>query len=176
MRQYSNRIPNLSLIVIHKGAFGGAKEMVRFPLEQVKVAAGIPQAIAGKSSDGAWQLYVHFLWGVETFTPGVSDEEDLDEEETLTFASLFVSAEEKSKRQRNKVSKREKNNVDTWCAAISHAVLGDVVIAAAPSPNAPAIPIVTSVTARCIGCMAPLSGMRGQKTVCKYCDTEQIVQ
>ncbi len=33
----------------------------------------------------------------------------------------------------------------------------------------------TSITCKCIGCMAPLSGKKGQKVRCKYCDTEQIL-
>ena len=32
-----------------------------------------------------------------------------------------------------------------------------------------------NVTAKCIGCMAPLSGQQGQNVRCKYCDTEQTL-
>ena len=31
------------------------------------------------------------------------------------------------------------------------------------------------VTTKCIGCMAPITGQKGQTVRCKYCDTEQTL-
>ena len=182
-------LTNLALIVVHKGTFGGAKETLRFPFDQVKVVGGAPQAVPGRSSQGEQQLHVHFMKGVEAFSLGASSEDE------VSIKSIFAFQSEK-----------EKRNVQEWCAAISRAVLGDFecgsmrsqshapqsqnavgnVVGAIgaslgglmsqPPSSEPAVSAATCATMRCIGCMAPLSGERGQKTVCKYCDTEQVVQ
>lgn len=33
----------------------------------------------------------------------------------------------------------------------------------------------THATKRCIGCMAPITGIVGEKTTCRYCDTVQVI-
>ncbi len=36
-------------------------------------------------------------------------------------------------------------------------------------------PVVTKISCKCIGCMAPIIGNKGDTVRCKYCDTEQIL-
>lgn len=178
-------LTNLALLVVHKGVFGGPKEVVRLPLNQIKIIGGVPQAVAGKSADGQRQLHVYFSHGIEAFTLGTSDED-----EEISLKSIFTPT-----------SNKEMRNIDEWREAISRAVLNgrqaaSTVNVASMSQDASmaAMRSTTStsasqkkqssagtqeapvyVTSRCIGCMAPISGTRGQKTTCRYCDTEQVV-
>lgn len=159
-------LTNLALIVTHRGAFGGVKETVRLPLDQVQVVDGVPQVLAGRSVSSENQLHVYFTHGVESFTLG-----DADEDGEFSLKDLFVSQSEK-----------EKRNIEAWRKAISQAV--DAVQRGA-SPTAMAQASTLSqrkspgkssfATVRCLGCWAPISGERGQKVSCSYCDTEQVI-
>lgn len=178
-------LTNLALLVVHKGVLGGTKEVIRWPLSEIKVINGVPQVIAGKSASGQRQLHIYFSHGMEAFTLGISDED-----EEISLKNIFTPA-----------SNKEMRNVDEWREAISRAVYvgcqsasmvgasaapQNVLGAAAGSPSSHPVPqqvavaagakeIPAYVTSRCIGCMAPISGIRGQKTICRYCDTEQVV-
>lgn len=188
-------LTNLALIVAHKNIWGKVRNTQRFPLDQVRIANGAPQVIAGRSQNGEPQLHVYFQHGIEAFTLGESD----DDSEAGILEQLFTSAKEK-----------EHRNLHDWQSAISCAVLGipqhtqtpantptastsatpveavkSAVAAGAervaaavssktpPPPPTPAVP--THATRKCIGCTAPLSGAQGQKVTCAYCDTEQVI-
>lgn len=163
-------LTNVALVVIHKSIMGGVKDIQRFSLDQVKVINGVPQALFGTSSSGENQLQVFFSHGVEAFTLGRADN---DSGGILDI--LLVSPQDK-----------EKRNIAAWQSAISQAVLAlpqkvdPAHIPQTPSPKetspqnpSPSLP--TSVTKKCMGCRAPLSGIQGQKVTCKYCDTEQVL-
>ena len=45
-------LTNKKLICISKGMFGGTKQIYHYPLDQIKVYNGIPQAKLGKHSNG----------------------------------------------------------------------------------------------------------------------------
>lgn len=163
-------LTNVALVVIHKSIMGGVKDIQRFSLDQIKVVNGVPQALFGTSSSGENQLQVFFSHGIEAFTLGRADN---DSGGILDI--LLVSPQDK-----------EKRNIAAWQSAISQAVLAlpqkvdPAHIPQTPSPKetspqnpSPSLP--TSVTKKCIGCRAPLSGIQGQKVTCKYCDTEQVL-
>lgn len=168
-------LTNQALIVVHKSIFGRAKDTQRFPLDQVTIANGAPRVIVGMSQDNERQLHVYFRHGIEAFTLGGSDEDA----EAGILETLFASTKD-----------REKRNLCQWQAAISQAVMalprkahaGNPQIRRVPAAaqgraseaKAPAQPVVHA-TKKCIGCMAPLSGVQGQKVTCKYCDTEQAL-
>lgn len=163
-------LTNVALVVIHKSIMGGVKDIQRFSLDQIKVVNGVPQALFGTSSSGENQLQVFFSHGIEAFTLGRADN---DSGGILDI--LLVSPQD-----------REKRNIAAWQSAISQAVLAlpqKVAPAHIPqtpspketSPQSPSPSLPTSVTKKCIGCRAPLSGIQGQKVTCKYCDTEQVL-
>lgn len=180
-------LTNFALLVVHKGIWGGIKEVVRLPLEQIKIVNGVPQVNIGMSQRGKRQLHVHFAYGIEAFSLGEAD----DDSENLIDA-LLTSAKEK-----------ERRNLNEWCNAITHAVLGIPIDegSAFDSHAGPLSAVMGAVnavtervsnsavlssgngrksvpankTCRCIGCMAPLSGKEGQRITCKYCDTEQVI-
>ena len=194
-------LTNQTLIVVHKGVFGGVKEVCRFPLNQIKMVNGAPQAVLGRSSSGENQLHVYFVSGVEAFSLDEPDD-GFDDDASSSFANLFVSEKEKTRRRR----KNEKEYIESWCEAISRAVLGlpqmqssgqsdsskaGFVQAAAggvaallgvssgaskPTNGVSHADRAVNATRKCIGCMAPISGVQGQKVVCPYCDTEQVIE
>ncbi len=168
-------LTNQALIVVHKGMLGMAKDIQRFPLDQVVIANGSPRVVIGMSQESKRQLHVYFLHGIEAFSLGESDE---DAQGGL-LDLLFVSAKEK-----------EDRNLHQWQAAITQAVMALPQNARTATPQVPvaSVSAVSSesavgdagthavhVTKKCIGCMAPLSGVQGQKVACKYCDTEQAL-
>ncbi len=168
-------LTNQALIVVHKGMLGMAKDIQRFPLDQVGVANGSPRVMIGMSQESKRQLHVYFLHGIEAFSLGESDE---DAQGGL-LDLLFVSAREK-----------EDRNLHQWQAAIAQAVMALPQNVRAVTPQIQTAPVnasnsgpaasnaevpIVHVTKKCIGCMAPLSGAQGQKIACRYCDTEQAL-
>ena len=200
---YDNELilTNHALIVVHKGPFGGVKDVCRFPLNDIKIVNGAPQAVLGRSSSGDSQLHVYFSSGVEAFTLDEPDD-GFEEGEGSAFSNLFTSEKEKAKRK----SRKEKEYVSFWCDSIARAVLGlpqvefmeghgasragvmqaavgGIAAAMGVAPDgsprhsaAASAEAPVHATCRCIGCMAPLSGVRGQKATCSYCDTEQVIE
>lgn len=156
-------LTNKALVVVHKGVFGQVKESIRFPLRQIKVINGIPQVFQGKSETGNCALQVHCVHGIETFVLGKSDEEESE----ISLKAIFSLS-------------GEKRNTETWRQAISDAVLavyrGENPIVEAPSPVPYSETPVPGATRKCIGCRAPISGSKGQKVRCLYCDIEQVIE
>lgn len=183
-------LTNQALIVVHKNFFGKVKDTQRYALEQVVIANNSPQVVIGMSQNNERQLHVYFRHGIEAFTLGDANE---DSEAGVLEFLLTPMAD------------KENRNLHNWRSAISQAVLAlpqnayagtsQAKQAIAPTHNPtpptamPAIPAsataapiavtpvqaATHTTKKCIGCMAPLSGIQGQKIVCRYCDTEQAL-
>lgn len=168
-------LTNQALIVVHKSIFGRAKDTQRFPLDQITIANGAPRVIIGMSQDDERQLHVYFRHGIEAFTLGNSDEDA----EAGIIETLFASTKD-----------QENRNLRQWQVAISQAVMalprkthtGNPQIRRVPAAaqgGAPTVkasaPPVVHATKKCIGCMAPLSGVQGQKVTCRYCDIEQAL-
>ncbi|WP_165248415.1 hypothetical protein [Adlercreutzia sp. ZJ141] len=177
-------LTNYALIFLRKGAFGGVRDVTRFPLDQVNVVNGIPQVAYDKPSGDDRQLRIHFAHGVESFSLGQSD----DDEDSPSLKDLFTSAAEK-----------ERRNAIEWRDAVTRVVLS-LRSAPASSPSQPMVSqqsasaqeprsaavsaspaqrpsesSVTRVTRKCFGCMAPITGFQGERVVCQYCDTEQAI-
>lgn len=161
-------LTNINIIYVAKNAFGKVKNIQKYPLNQLKVVNGQPQVMMGKNSQGGPQLQFYFRNGQESF--------------------------EFSHFGRKEISK--------WIDGIYQAVTGNPV-PATDRKNFMAIPGTEqvvgtvkdtigafkdalglkskgnfetgNVTVKCIGCMAPLSGAKGETVRCKYCDTEQTL-
>lgn len=164
-------LTNLALLVVHKGTFGKVKNVQRFPLDQVRVVDGRPQVHPGASSEEMLQLQVCFTHGIESFTLGEPDGGFDDPE--LSLRGLLLSASGKAKKN------EEKQYVASWCDAISGAVLGKPYEEDCSSQYGEAkrgSASAAHATNRCIGCRAPVSGVQGQRVVCSYCDTEQVIE
>lgn len=152
-------LTNLNLLLIKKGMFG--KGVHTFPVGQIKVHNGQAQAVLGKASNGYPQLEVYFLNGQENFR--------------------FQSG--------------GKKNILQWVAKIGEVVTGERASEkigtglALPGADYVAGALkdtfdvfkgrfgsqskIEKVASKCSACGAPISGTRGQLSVCEYCQTAQ---
>ena len=53
-------LTNLNIVLISKGMFGNVKGITQYPLNQIKMFNGKPQAIRGKQSNGSPCLDIYF--------------------------------------------------------------------------------------------------------------------
>lgn len=185
-------LTNLALIVVAKGMFGGTKEIIRFPLETISRDHGRARVQEGKSKNGERQLHVFFPYGVESFTLGEADVENDDPGAVLK--NLFTSQAEKERRNlqewrnaiitaaheidgtalrtSNEPSAETRGFIDAMVATVGAGVSA---VTHSGSTAKPAQKVQQNKTQRCIGCGAPLSGCKGERVVCRYCDTEQAI-
>lgn len=162
-------LTNLNIIYALKGIFGNVKKIQKLPLNQIKIVNGRVQAFLGnESKNGRLQLQLYFINGVEIFG----------------------------------FQKNEKREISTWINNISQILTGEALqdttgknIMAIPGTEYIAETVKDTIgafkdtlgikgkrnqkpenaTIKCIGCMAPLSGTKGQTVRCKYCDTDNTL-
>lgn len=177
-------LTNFALVFLRKGAFGGVKDITRFPLDQVKVVNGIPQIAYDKPSGNDRQLRIHFAHGVESFSLGQSD----DDEDSPSLKDLFTSTAEKERRNaiewRDAVTRVVLSLRSTMAAPLLQPMAGQCpppmqgqggAVAGVSSGQRPSEPSVPRITRKCVGCMAPITGVQGERVFCRYCDTEQAI-
>lgn len=154
-------LTNMNLICVEKnmGLFKTTYNVVKFPVNQIKIVN--EQAQASVLKDGTdWVLQILMKNGTEKFTfvcdllQGFKKKQEADK--WVEQISLLLTG------------KSATNITDTSIVGGLKSVLGSVGIKVKPKE-------VEQVTTKCIGCMAPLSGQKGQTVRCKYCDTEQTL-
>jgi hypothetical protein len=172
MKGYTDELilTNMNIIWISKGMFGNTKGVQKYPLNQVKVINGEAQAFVGKSSNGMPNLQVYFINGQEVF-------------QFQSFKKRGVA------KWVNEISKVLTGHDSTRGSATNqYAIPGTEYLAASLKdtvgvfknafgikPKVDADAVHEKVTKKCIGCMAPLTGTKGQSVLCRYCDTVQIL-
>lgn len=133
--------------------------VLKFPLSQIKVVNGQAQSSVIKDGDN-WTLQVLMKNGTEKFKFfGEFYERIKKRQEANKWdeqISLLLTGKSKEKIPDTSLIGEVKN------------VLGSIGINVKSKVH-------ENVTTKCIGCMAPLSGQRGQTAHCKYCDTEQTL-
>ncbi len=150
---------NLICVETNSGIFKTTYNVLRFPVNQIKVING--QAQASIIKDGSsWVLQILFRNGTEKFEfhydlfDRVKKKQEADN--WVEQISILLTGESAANITDNSLMGGLKN------------VLGSVGInVKTKQPK--------NVTAKCIGCMAPLSGQQGQTVYCKYCDTKQTL-
>lgn len=60
-------LTNQNIIHVKRGVFGNTKNVKKYPVNQIKIFNGIPQAILGKQRSGNLQLEIYFLNGLECY-------------------------------------------------------------------------------------------------------------
>lgn len=154
-------LTNQNLICVEKnnGLFKTTYNVLKFPVNQIKVVNGQVQAFIVKDGDD-WIFRVLLRNGTEEFK---------------FSCDLFDRL-------------KKKQEADRWVEQINLLLTGksaDNTLDTSPIGNlkkalgSMGINIKTkqpeNVTLKCIGCMAPISGQKGQTVCCKYCDTEQTL-
>ncbi|WP_458413057.1 PH domain-containing protein [Schinkia sp. CFF1] len=163
-------LTNMNIIHVSKGMFGNTKRVQKYPLNQVKIINGEAQAIMGKSTNGIPNLQIYFKNGQVSFKFQNSGKKEIVK--YINEISKVLIGKESS---RNSVA----NQFAIPGAEIVTETLKDTIdvfkgtfgikskIKAADEP--------VKATKKCIGCMSPLSGTKGQSIRCRYCYTDQIL-
>lgn len=161
-------LTNMNVIYVKKGIVGNVKRIQKFPLDQITMYNGEPQAILGKQHNGSPQLEIYFMNG---------------QQENFAFQS---GGKKKVNQWINEICKAVTGH-ESSAASKSGGILGagylagtikgtvdtfKGVLGAKPKEQAP---VVVPVTKKCISCSAPLSGNKGETVQCRYCDTEQVL-
>lgn len=150
---------NLICIEANRGVFKTTYNTLKYPVNQIKVVNGQAQASVIRDGDD-WTLQVLMKNGTEKFRFSGEFYERLKKKQEadrwVEQISLLLTG------------KSAENIADSSLVGGVKNVLGSIGInVKAKRPE--------NVTAKCIGCMAPLSGQQGQTVRCKYCDTEQTL-
>lgn len=99
-------LTNKKIICIHMGIFGGKKTTYHYPLEQIKVYNGMPQAQFGKLSNGNKTLSIFFLNGEEQFFFQSSNNKTIEkwisEIQKLFGCEVKNSTKEKNNKKKSK--------------------------------------------------------------------------
>lgn len=150
---------NLICVETNSGMFKTTYNVLKFPVNQIKVVNGQAQASVIKDGDD-WVLQILFKNGTEKFEFSCDFFERLKKKQEankwVEQISLLLTG------------KSAINITDASLMGGLKNVLGSVGInVKTKQPE--------NVTTKCIGCMAPISGQQGQTVCCRYCDTEQTL-
>ncbi len=169
-------LTNLKIICTNKGMLGNVKEIFEYPLNQIKMYNGKPQAMVNKLSNGMPRLEVYFIngkvesFGFQSFGEGkirqwIDAIGKLIGGETVEQASNYSSG---SSVEHLKEAGRQVKKFGTD-------VLGALGLGSGSQKNGTESHGPERVSKKCASCSAPLVGNKGQVVRCKYCDTEQIL-
>ncbi|WP_341201115.1 hypothetical protein [Planomicrobium okeanokoites] len=162
-------LTNQNIIHVKKGVFGNTKNVEKYPVNQIKIFNGEPQAILGKQRNGSPQLEIYFLTGHECFrfqsltnrevvrwTNAISNLIRGHESTTVPAGFAIPGTEYLSETIKGTVD-TFKNTLGIKSKKIDNGVSSEKVIK------------------KCISCSAPLIGEKRQTIHCKYCDTDQVL-
>lgn len=152
-------LTNLHLIYIKKGLWGGKKDQVTIPINQIKIFEGKPQVSVTKTN-GVKRLEIYYNGGQAIFAFNNTKDTDkwarniiklisgdTSNFETLGDSSLFGA---------DVLAETFKDTFDTFKAGLG-------IKDAEPE----------KISTKCSFCGAPLSGQVKQTVRCVYCDMEQ---
>lgn len=160
-----------SIIYVSKGMLGNTKSIQRFPVNQIKMYEGEPQALMGKSQNGSQQLEIYFLNGHECFSFQSSNKKEIIK--WINAICKLLTGHESTRVLNNGsggipgtefLAETLRGTVDTFKNAFVSR--GKAKAEGVSSER---------VTRKCISCSAPLTGIKGQTVHCRYCDTDQVL-
>lgn len=162
-------LTNLNVIYINKGMLGKVKNIQKFPLNQIKIINGQPQVMMGKNSQNSRpQVQIFFKNGQEAFEFQSSPKREISNwinniTKVLTGDTAQISNSKNIMAipGAEQVAETVKDTIGAFKDTFG---IGNKKIKS-----------TQSITGKCIGCMAPISGTQGQMIRCKYCDTNQTV-
>lgn len=163
-------LTNKNLIFVIKGFFGGIKEIIEFPLDKIKLSEDEPQISMEKDGDGSYQLEIFFVDKYERFKFDTAGRKEvlkwlnticklLTGHESSTTFNTFSAIP-----GADQLAQTVKGTIDIFKNTLGIS-----------SPEKAEKPREERVAKKCIGCSAPLAGIKGQMVHCKYCDTDQVL-
>ena len=171
-------LTNKNLIFVNKGVLGNIKGIYKYPLNQIKMFNGMPQAIMGKLGNGTASLVVYFINGqtevfyfdgfnktiIKKWIKAIRNTVGSDEESLHTYDDSNTVSE---------AIKGLGNQINGLKNSFISTVEEKSNITIPPLPSF--VGKGNQITKKCISCSAPLTGIKGQKVRCKYCDTDQVL-
>lgn len=164
-------LTNINIIHISKGMFGNTKGVKKYPLSQVKIVNGQAQAILGKSSNGMPDLQIYFVNGQLAFQFQSSGKKEI-----IDFANGISKVLTGNKSEQSSVANPFAIPGAEMVAETFKDTINVLKGSLGIKPKDKAADKSVKVTKKCIGCMAPLTGTKGQSIRCQYCDTDQILE
>ncbi len=150
-------------LYFYKG-HGKKAEITTLPLRQIKMIDGQPQAVvSGSKSKPVLQVFM--LSG------------QVEEFEFKKF-SLASNAQKEIEKWITSIHQLVRETASSRQATITiQPVSADQSAADSMQNGQNPLPggTMTKVSGRCVGCMAPIFGNKGEMVRCKYCDTDQIL-
>lgn len=165
-------LTNLNLIYIDKGIFGNTKNIVKYPLKQIKIYNGKAQVLQGALSNGIPALEVYFINGMETFYFQTQNKKNINKwmgaiQNTINGNTSEYSQPEEAgaldvfKEVGDQFKEVGQQFLDTFNLKM---------------PNKKEKLLKEEKTSKkCSSCSAPLVGSKGAIVKCQYCDTDQIL-
>lgn len=172
MSSYTDELvlTNMNIIHVSKGMFGNTKRVQKYPLNQVKIINGEAQAIMGKSTNGIPNLQIYFVNGQVLFKFQSSGKKEIMKY-VNEISKLLIGKETSRNSVVNQfaipgaeiVTETIKDTIDVFKGTFGI------------KSKSKAANETVKATKKCIGCMSPLTGTKGQSIRCRYCDTDQIL-
>ncbi len=163
-------LTNMNIIHVSKGIFGNTKRVHKYPLNQVKIINGEVQAFMGKSTNGIPNLQIYFVNGQVAFKFQSSGKKEIVKY-VNEISKILIGKESSRKSVVNQfaipgaeiVTETLKDTIDVFKGTFGIKF------------KVKAADELVKATNKCIGCMSPLTGTKGQSIRCRYCDTDQIL-
>lgn len=183
MSSYTDELilTNFHLIYVKRGMFGNVKEVQKIPLAQIKVVNNRVQVMWGQNpSSGTEQLQIYFIDGrQESF-----EFQENEKNEIVRWAneiSKVVTGDSSNVLYENI---QQQNGIKQRAVNVIKDALGveDTVLPPKPvfhlstmenNANNAREQDLKRVTRYCMGCGAPITGVKGQVVHCEYCDMDQ---
>ena len=191
MASYTDELilTNLHIIYVKRGIFGGVKSIRKFPVDGIKIVHGQIQAIAGKNPiNNCPQLQIYFKDGKETFEFQHSARKEIARwihsiNQLLTCTNM-TSDPLGNLNGTPQITEALRETVGAFKNAITGVKTKQVLEGVDPVKIDTAEYVASktrsersteNITIKCMGCMAPVSGLKGQRVHCSYCGTEQTL-
>ena len=156
-------LTNQAIILLRKGPFGKTRDILRFPLEDIRVADGQVQAVMGKKDFMTPSLDVYFESGMERFL--FAWEKDV--REWIGNICAIVTGTPLPKKGEYDDFMEDMAKMASFVDGVSEKVstsIDKVQDALGLKPREQA-------AAPCPACGASLTGIRGEVVTCPYCGT-----
>lgn len=155
-----------NLVLIRKGTFGNGKEMMVFPLNQIKVFNDQVQAMLSKDSRGWDALEIYFRDGTEIFVFQSGGKKKIHE--WIAKINLAITGTEVPIPT---LDSSPYSGIQRAAGRFRDALIGSKSVSEPKPQPKPEV----RISRHCQGCGAPISGVSGGSVTCAYCDTAQQI-
>lgn len=161
-------LTNLNLLLVRKNVFGRTKEVLTFPLSEIRVYEGQVQAMKGKASNGTKCLHIYFRNGQEEFQFLEQNRRNYD----LWIAKInYAITGVELQVEQSSIAGFASAGAVVGALKDSFGVFKARLGGNSSKDTESATPV--RIAGKCSGCGAPLSGFQGHAVTCDYCGSAQ---